>query len=191
MRHSIADTTLPNHEEHPLSSMGVLTATSRREEFRPAKGFQMVFASPLIRTKQTARIIAGLKNEDPVIERRELFYAPTEGYQKKVDEMFEQYGHAPLGTYYADPRARALQILAERAFESVNFIALMAKVRDRLAVSHGVITPAIVNYYAEKVKASGRKVVGGKDLMDVTLAPTDGFILTETVKGLWIRNAFA
>lgn len=142
LRHSIANKAFSdNHRLHPLSNEGVELAKKRREKLgNPI--FDLVICSPLIRTRQTAQIVAGLKDDSQIVVVPDLFYEDDSEHGRKLNAMFERLGHATLKEYLVQPEADALYTLGHLGWKGV--CREIAKCRHRpdpgavLIVGHGI-----------------------------------------------------
>lgn len=139
LRHGKADT----HKEdikRPLSEVGIQqAATCRTMLERPA--FDVVLASPALRTIATVAIVAGVP-EDAVFPVQQMYPDPKEGDGAVIDALFNKLGYAPLAAYLAEPEGQALTRYGELVW-SVLKETLGRAEGHFLVGGHAVLTPAI------------------------------------------------
>lgn len=136
----------------PLNSYGVELAQITSEALKKVP-FEIVFSSPLIRAKQTARILAG-NRQIPMIEDdrlKEISFGVKEGaYIRDIRENPEDPIHNFFmnpGKYCPPQGAESFEELQRRsgAFMREVLVPLEKRYRTVLIVAHGALNHSIVN----------------------------------------------
>lgn len=142
LRHGKADKTLPDHRLHCLSAEGRLQATDRRAKLgNPV--FDLVMYSELLRTQETARLVAGVNAKAArKIEVPELFYKDEDPRAQVLEQAFEKLGHATLQQYYELAREE-MRGLAAEAHRALTKEIGCNNATNVLVIGHGVLLQAI------------------------------------------------
>ena len=139
LRHGRPDKSLPNHRLHTLSEEGRRQALERRAKLGNPE-FDLVLHSELIRTRETASIIAGLDKSPAtdVVCIPELFYKDEDSLGQVVERMFAKLGHTTLQKYYEEAREE-MRSLAETADRAIGTEIIRFNAHNVLVVGHGML----------------------------------------------------
>lgn len=140
MRHGESENLLTktissDRTKNPLTEAGRAAAAARAKELK-SKGITKIYASPLLRTKETAEIVAKELGLSVVFDERLHEFSFGELEEKSHDEFYAwrdgvAYDASPLnGESYADARQRFGEFLYEKEAELQNETVLI--------VTHGV-----------------------------------------------------
>lgn len=168
LRHAKPDKTLADYRLHPLSPEGRQQALDRRGRLGNPT-FDLVLNSKLIRTQETARIVAGLNEATATTSLPELFYAEDDPRGPALDEAFKKLGHTALSEYFKVVRME-MESLAEEARLAIIKEVNRSNAKNVLVVGHGMLLQAI-----------GIALAGGDPLSFFTkraLGECQGFKLT-------------
>ncbi|MEX1026972.1 MAG: histidine phosphatase family protein [Candidatus Paceibacterota bacterium] len=145
IRHSVSNkSSSDDHRNHILSAEGVELAKRRRELLGNPE-FDLVLCSPLIRTRQTAQLVAGLESDETIITVPDLFYEDDSEHGQLLNAMFERLGHATLKKYLEDPNGDAMRVIGKHGWQGVLAKIGVYKSHTRrlpervLVVGHGVL----------------------------------------------------
>jgi broad specificity phosphatase PhoE len=141
LRHGRPEKSLPNHRLHCLSEDGHLQA----KECRVTLGnptFDLVVHSELLRTRETARDVAGLDESATTIAIPDLFYLDEDPRGQVLEQVFKKLGHTPLHEYYKDARAE-LESLAQDAHRAILEEINRSNATNILVVGHGMLLQSI------------------------------------------------
>ncbi len=137
LRHGEADKSLPNHRLHPLSAKGREQAKERRAQLGNPQ-FDLVIHSPLLRTKQTACLVAGLEEDAQTIVVSDLFPQEEDPRTVVLNQAFEKLGHASLHRYYEEA-GREMQSLGNDAAREIREAINQSNASNVLVVGHGML----------------------------------------------------
>lgn len=130
----------------PLNELGISQAKKAYEELRNIK-FDKIFCSPLIRTIQTAMIVANAEKNDLIIDDRivEISFGSMEG--KTLDELggdFVKFFSKP-SEYININESESFQSLIKRNGEFLEYLKTVEG-NNILVVSHGAAIHAMISY---------------------------------------------
>ncbi len=164
IRHGKADKALPNHREHPLSSSGLCQALNRRIQLGHPH-FDLVCHSGLVRTKQTALLVAN-STFASMIEIPGLFYEEGDRRGEVIEFAWDRLGHGTLLQYFEVEGV--IVSLAQEAKEAILRKVSEIGAKNVLVVGHDLITTALC-----------RSIVGEDEpFLNFVCGETEGFRLT-------------
>lgn len=173
LRHGQADKTLPDHRLHPLSDEGKRQAAERRVSLdNPV--FDLVIHSPLIRTWETAQIVAGVSDRSKTLEFPILFPDDGDDCVKIMNQAFLKLGHASLRDYYTLEEIpgveQAIKDWALAAKEELVPVIRHLDAYNMLIVGHGILLQALCRDFVGNEYA--------KLLLDCVVGECEGFCVT-------------
>ncbi|MGI6177787.1 MAG: histidine phosphatase family protein [Eubacterium sp.] len=134
----------------PLNATGIEQAEAARARIGDVH-FDAVYASPLVRTQQTAEIVGAVKREDIIIDER-IIEVDMGPYEKK-----NYYLLGPrMGLYWALPEVfpvpRGVETRAEMRERASSFLSELEKKNysNVLVASHGGILRALNGYLCDR-----------------------------------------
>jgi len=143
LRHGSVQKTFGDNRKHVLSDEGRRQACVCREKLSNPH-FDCVLHSPLERTRETARIVAGLEEDEATTVIHPLFYDGTHPGAGTMDAAFRRLHHASLSAYYQLPNVRKhMEALALDAFELLNIEINCRNAKEVLVVGHCVLLLAL------------------------------------------------
>lgn len=162
-------------EQRTLTEEGVGLAIQRRRKLNGST-YDLVLASPAVRTVQTAGIVAGLGRENihDVVLVEELCYGDPKkgGDAKTLDQLFRELEYAPLADYLGKGTdGEALNRIGTAEWHAVRSRAERAHAETVLAVGHAVLVNAL-GYEAVSDAVSRVK------LANTSFGECEGFVLT-------------
>jgi broad specificity phosphatase PhoE len=167
LRHGRPDKSLPNHRLHPLSAEGRRQATERRAQFGNPT-FDLVLHSELLRTKETARDIAGLDESAVTIALPEMFYLDEDPRGQVLDRTFKKLGHTTLHEYYKEARVE-MQSMAEDARRAILQEINRSDAMNVLVVGHGMLLQSICIAFTGEDEPFMSRVLGECEGYKLTL----------------------
>jgi phosphohistidine phosphatase SixA len=143
LRHSKAapDT---DDRKRQLTSEGIVLAQARRESLGSPK-FSTVIHSDRLRTEQTARIIAGLAQDEPTIALPHLMTSGEAPWEVRINAAYTALGNAPLKEFL-DVAPREMDVFCRIAMAALVYATAQNNGGDILIVGHGILTQAICRY---------------------------------------------
>lgn len=188
VRHANTDKATPD-EARQLTDIG------RQQAFRTGQKtgriFSKVITSSVLRTQQTARLIAS--DDDLSLTSLDILYrTPGDVDWAILNKMFAELGNAPLSAYHLREDWHVLQEFGKAAAEAILAeVADLENGSDILIVSHAVLTPAFVHELfagANPAEQSVRDtvyetVLGECGFIEVTIGDTlDDIAITVTTE---------
>ena len=158
LRHGRPDKSLPNHRLHPLSEEGHRQAQERRANLGNPK-FDLVLHSELLRTRETARDVAGLDESAATIAIPEMFYLDEDPRGQVLDKTFKKLGHTTLHEYYKEARAE-MQGMAEDARRAIMQEVSRSNATNVLTIGHGMLLQSICIAFTGKDEPFMSRVLG-------------------------------
>lgn len=140
---------LQGREDIPLNETGILQATACGEALKPVP-FQSIQTSPLLRAKETARILAA-QQQCPITVNPELIerdYGRLSGLTVQERRHFEESGEAA--------QMELWETLADRALKAAEKIADAFSESTVAVVSHGAWINALLAVLSEHEIGSGK-----------------------------------
>jgi phosphohistidine phosphatase SixA len=144
LRHSKA---APNADDRKreLTSEGIALAQARRESLGNPK-FGLVIHSDRLRTEQTARIVAGLAQDEPTITLSHLMTSNGKApWDARIDAAYMALGNAPLKEFL-EVAGREMGAFCRVAVEALMYVVHQSDDENILIVGHGILTQAICHH---------------------------------------------
>lgn len=163
LRHGKAEAIPEDHRFRNLSVEGIAQARALRAKLGDPT-FGLVISSELIRTKQTAEIVADCSS-DEVIQLPNLFYEHDTD-AASIDSIFTRIGHAPVSAWYADEYGDMFKRVAKKGMQDlIEEIYAHHNARTVLAVGHAILIPPMIDTFFPL----------SPDLLDQSLPECGGF----------------
>jgi len=160
LRHGSVEKTFGDNRKHLLSDEGRRQASACREKLSNPH-FDCVLHSPLERTRETARIVAGLEEDEATTVIHPLFYDGTHPGAGTMDAAFRRLHHASLSEYYQLPNVRKhVEALALNAFTLLDVEISCRNARNILIVGHCVLILALCAVIADDDEPFMSRVLG-------------------------------
>ncbi|MEK7552281.1 MAG: histidine phosphatase family protein [Patescibacteria group bacterium] len=160
LRHGSVEKTFGDHRKHLLSDEGRRQASACREKLGNPR-FDCVLHSPLERTRETARIVAGLEEDEATTVIRPLFYDATHPGVGVLDMAFRRLHHDSLSEYYKLPNVRKhMEALALDAFALLDVEIKCRNAKEILVVGHCVLLLALCAVIADNDEPFMSRVLG-------------------------------
>ena len=141
LRHGRPDKSLPNHRLQCLSEEGHRQALDRRAKLGNPT-FDLVLHSELLRTQETARMVANLDEASATVAIPELFYKDEDPRGQVLEQTFKKLGHTTLHEYYKEARAE-MQGMALDAQHVIMEEIQRSNAKNILVVGHGMLLQSI------------------------------------------------
>lgn len=141
LRHGKADKTLPNHRLHCLSKEGRCQATDRRAKLGNPM-FDLVLHSQLLRTRETAQLVAGLDESALTTAIPDLFYEDEDPRGQVLERTFKKLGHTTLHEYYKEAREE-MQSFAEAGRKAIIEEISRSNATNVLVIGHGMLLQSL------------------------------------------------
>jgi broad specificity phosphatase PhoE len=158
LRHGRPDKSPPNNRLWCLSEDGHRQSQERRIMLGNPK-FDLIVHSELLRTRETARDVAGLDESATAIAIPDLYYRDEDPRGQALEQAFVKLGHAPLHEYYKMAQAE-LESLAQDAQHAILKEIDRRNAINVLVVGHGMLLQSICIAFTRENEPFMSQVLG-------------------------------